>query len=173
MISKIALITGGSRGLGKNMALRVAENGHHVVITYVSQKEAAEEVVKEIEQMGKQAAAIQFDANKISSIKDFVKNFEETIQEKWKINKFDFLINNAGIGANISFEKATEEDFDRFMNIHFKSVYFLTQQLLPFINNNGRIVNVSSGTTKYTVPGYSIYASHGILQKIWEQKELQ
>ncbi len=159
MISKIALITGGSRGLGKNMALRVAENGHHVVITYVSQKEAAEEVVKEIEQMGKQGAAIQFDANKISSIKDFVKNFEETIQEKWKINKFDFLINNAGIGANISFEKATEEDFDRFMNIHFKSVYFLTQQLLPFINNNGRIINVSSGTTKYTVPGYSIYAS--------------
>jgi NAD(P)-dependent dehydrogenase (short-subunit alcohol dehydrogenase family) len=159
MSNKIALITGGSRGLGKNMALRIAENGNHVVITYVSQKEAAEEVVKEIEQMGKQALALQFDANKISSIKEFVKVFEETILKKWNVSKFDFLINNAGIGATIPFEKATEEDFDRFMNIHFKSVYFLTQQLLPFINNNGRIINVSSGTTKFAVPGYSIYAS--------------
>jgi NAD(P)-dependent dehydrogenase (short-subunit alcohol dehydrogenase family) len=103
--------------------------------------------------------ALPFDANKISSIKDFVKIFEQTIQKKWNINKFDFLINNAGVGANIPFENATEEDFDRFMNIHFKSVYFLTQQLLPFINDGGRIINVSSGTTKYSVPGYSIYAS--------------
>jgi NAD(P)-dependent dehydrogenase (short-subunit alcohol dehydrogenase family) len=159
MTSKIALITGGSRGLGKDMALRIAEKGNHVVITYVSQKEAAEKVVKEIEKMGKQAVALPFDANKISSIKDFVKIFEQTIQKKWNINKFDFLINNAGVGANIPFENATEEDFDRFMNIHFKSVYFLTQQLLPFINDGGRIINVSSGTTKYSVPGYSIYAS--------------
>ena len=159
MTNKIALITGGSRGLGKDMALRIAENGNHIVITYVSQKETAENVVKEIEEMGKQAVALQFDANKISSIKDFVKDFEETIQKKWNVSKFDFLINNAGIGANIPFEKATEEDFDRFMNIHFKSVYFLTQQLLPFMNDNGRIINVSSGTTKYAVPGYSIYAS--------------
>ena len=128
MTNKIALITGGSRGLGKDMALRIAEN-NHVVMAYISQKEAAENVVKEIEKMGKQAVALQFDANKILSIKDFVKNFEETIQEKWNVSKFDFLINNAGIGANIPFEKATEEDFDRFMNIHFKSVYFLTQQL--------------------------------------------
>jgi NAD(P)-dependent dehydrogenase (short-subunit alcohol dehydrogenase family) len=159
MTSKIALVTGGSRGLGKDMALRIAEKGNHVVITYVSQKEAAEKVVKEIEKMGKQAVALPFDANKISSIKDFVKIFEQTIQKKWNNNKFDFLINNAGVGANIPFENATEEDFDRFMNIHFKSVYFLTQQLLPFINDGGRIINVSSGTTKYSVPGYSIYAS--------------
>ena len=159
MTSKIALVTGGSRGLGKDMALRIAEKGNHVVITYVSQKEAAEKVVKEIEKMGKQAVALPFDANKISSITDFVKIFEQTIQKKWNINKFDFLINNAGVGANIPFENATEEDFDRFMNIHFKSVYFLTQQLLPFINDGGRIINVSSGTTKYSVPGYSIYAS--------------
>jgi NAD(P)-dependent dehydrogenase (short-subunit alcohol dehydrogenase family) len=159
MTSKIALVTGGSRGLGKDMALRIAEKGNHVVITYVSQKEAAEKVVKEIEKMGKQAVALPFDANKISSITDFVKIYEQKIQKKWNINKFDFLINNAGVGANITFENATEEDFDRFMNIHFKSVYFLTQQLLPFINDGGRIINVSSGTTKYSVPGYSIYAS--------------
>jgi len=159
MTDKIALITGGSRGLGKEMALRIAEKGACVVITYVSQKEAAENVVKEIEQMGKEAAALYFDANDVSSIKEFVKNFEETIQKKWNVGKFDFLINNAGAGANIPFEKATEENFDWFMNIHFKSVYFLTQQLLPLLNDHGRIINISSGSTKYSIPGYTMYAS--------------
>jgi len=159
MTKKIALITGGSRGLGKEMALRLAEMGHHVVITYASQKEAAEKVVKEIDPTGKQAASLHFDANNISGISSFVNVFQQTIQQKWNVNKFDFLINNAGIGANIPFEKATEQEFDQFMNIHFKSVYFLTQQLLPFINDNGRIINISSGTTKYATPGYSIYAS--------------
>lgn len=159
MENKIALITGGSRGLGKEMAFRIAEKGAHVVITYVSQKDAAENVVKEIEDLGKEAVALYFDANDISSIKDFVKSFEETIVKKWKADRFDYLINNAGIGANIPFEKATEVEFDRFMNVHFKSVYFLTQQLLSYINDNGRIINISSGTTKYSVPGYSIYAS--------------
>lgn len=159
MTNKIALITGGSRGLGKEMALRLAENGRNVVITYASQKEAAEKVVKEIDPTGKQAASLHFDASEVSGLGNFVSDFQRTIQQKWNVSKFDFLINNAGIGATIPFEKATEEEFDRFMNIHFKSVYFLTQQLLPFINDHGRIINVSSGTTKYSVPGYSIYAS--------------
>lgn len=159
MTNKIALITGGSRGLGKEMALRLAENGHNIVITYASQKEAAEKVVKEIDPTGKQAASIHFDANDVSALGNFVSDFQRTIQQKWNVSKFDFLINNAGIGATIPFEKATEEEFDRFMNIHFKSVYFLTQHLLPFINDNGRIINISSGTTKYSTPGYSIYAS--------------
>jgi NAD(P)-dependent dehydrogenase (short-subunit alcohol dehydrogenase family) len=159
MTNKIALITGGSRGLGKEMALRLAENGRNIVITYASQKEAAEKVIKEIDPTGKQAASLHFDANEVSALGNFVSDFQRTIQQKWNVSKFDFLINNAGIGATIPFEKATEEEFDRFMNIHFKSVYFLTQQLLPFINDHGRIINVSSGTTKYSVPGYSIYAS--------------
>jgi NAD(P)-dependent dehydrogenase (short-subunit alcohol dehydrogenase family) len=159
MTNKIALITGGSRGLGKDMALRLAENNCNVVITYVSNKEAADGVVDEIESTGKQAAALHFDANNISSIGDFVKEFQKTIQSKWNASKFDFLINNAGMGANIPFEKATEQEFDLFMNVHFKSVYFLTQHLLPFINDNGRIINISSGSTKYSTPGYSIYAS--------------
>jgi NAD(P)-dependent dehydrogenase (short-subunit alcohol dehydrogenase family) len=159
MTNKIALITGGSRGLGKEMALRLAENGRNIVITYASQKEAAEKVIKEIDPTGKQAASLHFDANQVSALGNFVSDFQRTIQQKWNVSKFDFLINNAGIGATIPFEKATEEEFDRFMNIHFKSVYFLTQQLLPFINDHGRIINVSSGTTKYSVPGYSIYAS--------------
>ena len=159
MANKIALITGGSRGLGKDMALRLAEDGHNVVITFVSQREAAENVVKEIEAMGKQAAALQLDSNNIASLKDFVNNFRETIQIKWKAKSFDFLINNAGMGATISFAQATEEDFDKFMNVHFKSVYFLTQQLLPFINDGGGIINISSGTTHFSVPGYSLYSS--------------
>jgi len=159
MANKIALITGGSRGLGKDMAFRLAEKGHYVVITYVSHKDAANEVVKEIEDNGGQASALRFDAENIAAIPDFVNEFTETIKTKWKAEKFDFLINNAGIGANIPFEKATEEEFDKFLNVHFKSVYFLTQKLLPLINDNGRIINISTGTTHYCVPGYSIYAS--------------
>jgi NAD(P)-dependent dehydrogenase (short-subunit alcohol dehydrogenase family) len=159
MESKIALITGGSRGLGKDMALRLAEKGNNVVITFVSQKDAASQVVKEIESSGAEAMAIQFDAGNIAGLPDFVSSFKNAIKEKWNADNFDFLINNAGIGANIPFENATESDFDKFLNIHFKSVYFLTQKLLPFINDNGRIINISTGTTKYCVPGYSIYAS--------------
>ena len=159
MESKIAIITGGSRGLGKEMALRLAEKGHHVVITFVSKKEAANEVVKEIENKEGQALALYFDAGNTVAIPDFVKTFTQAIKEKWNADTFDFLINNAGMGANIPFEQATEEDFDKFLNVHFKSVYFLTQKLLPFINDNGRIINISTGTTKYCVPGYSIYAS--------------
>lgn len=158
MENKIALITGGSRGLGKEMAFRLAEKGSDIIITYVSKKEAADQVVKEIEGMGRKAAVLKYDANDIAAITDFVNDFKETLSSKWNTDKFDFLINNAGNGANIPFEKATEEEFDLFMNIHYKSVYFLTQKLLPLMNDNGRIINVSSGTTNYVIPGYSLYA---------------
>jgi NAD(P)-dependent dehydrogenase (short-subunit alcohol dehydrogenase family) len=159
MANKIALVTGGSRGLGKDMALRLAEKGHHVVITFVARKEAANDVVKEIENNGAEAIALQYDAENIAALPDFVSNFKQAIKDKWNAENFDFLINNAGIGANIPFEKATVSDFDKFLNVHFKSVYFLSQQLLPLINDGGRIINISTGTTKYCVPGYSIYAS--------------
>lgn len=159
MANKIALVTGGSRGLGKEMALRLAENEHHVIITYVSQKESAEEVMKEIEAKGKQAAVLRLDTNNIPSLKDFVNELKNLLKVKWNSGSFDFLINNAGIGATIPFPNVTEEDFDKFMNIHFKSVYFLTQHLLPIINDGGRIINISTGTTRFCVPGYSIYAS--------------
>ena len=156
---KIALITGGSRGLGKNMALRLAEKGHDVIITYQSQKEMAAEVVTAIEAKGQKAVAIHFDAADFKSLNNFVDQLKQTLESKWGKSSFDFLINNGGIGATIPFAKATEEDFDRFMNIHFKSVYFLTQKVLPIMNNNGRVINISSGSTKFVVPGYSIYAS--------------
>jgi len=159
MISKIALVTGGSRGLGKNMALRLAEKGADVIITYNTKKDEALEVVQLIEKLGRNAAAIQLDVNDFVGLDSFVSKLSGLLNEKWNTSNFDFLINNAGIGATIPFMDATEEDFDRMMNIHFKSVYFLTQKTLPFINNEGRIINVSSGTTRFCVPGYSIYAS--------------
>ncbi|MDE3183221.1 MAG: SDR family oxidoreductase [Bacteroidota bacterium] len=158
MENKIALITGGSRGLGKEMAIRLAEKGADIVITYVSKKEAAEEVVKDIEAKGSKAAVLKFDANDIKGIACFVDQFKEILSSKWDTDKFDFLINNAGNGDNIPFAEATEEQFDLFMNIHYKSVYFLTQKLLPLMNDNGRIINLSSGTTKYVIPAYPLYA---------------
>lgn len=159
MNTKIALITGGSRGLGKNMAIRLAEQGNDIIVTYNTQKDAAAEVVKTIENLGQKAVALQLDTNNIAGISDFVFELSKVLEETWNTKNFDFLINNAGIGATIPYLEATEEDFDRLMNIHFKSVYFLSQKTLPLINNNGRIINISSGTTRFCNPGYSIYAS--------------
>ncbi len=158
-LSKIALVTGGSRGLGKNMAIRLAEKGNDVIITYQSQKEALEAVIKEIEATGQKGIALRLDVSDFRSLDNFVQELTGTLSVNWTTARFDILVNNAGIGATIPFEKATEEDFDRFMNIHFKSVYFLTQKTLPMINDGGRIINISTGTTRFYAPGYSIYAS--------------
>lgn len=157
--NKIALVTGGSRGLGKDMALRLAEKGNDVMITYQSQKEAAEAVVTEIEAGGQKAVALHLDVADFNSLNGFMQQVSETLQSKWGVTAFDFLVNNAGIGATIPFTQVTEADFDRFMNIHFKSVYFLTQRALPMMNDGGRIINISTGTTRFCVPGYSVYAS--------------
>ena len=159
MARKIAIVTGGSRGLGKDMALSLAKIGIDVIITYQSQKEAANDVVSQIENEGGKGVSLNFDSSVISSINDFVKEVQATLKAKWNSSNFDFLINNAGIGATIPYMQATESDFDRFMNIHFKSVYFLTQRLIPLMNDGGSIVNISTGTTRFANPGYSIYAS--------------
>lgn len=158
-INKIALVTGGSRGLGKDMALRLAEKGNDVIITYQSQKEAAEAIVAQIEAKGRKASALPLDVADFPSLDGFVQKLSETLQSKWGVSHFDFLINNAGMGATIPFTQATEADFDRFMNVHYKSVYFLTQKTVSMLNDGGRIINISSGSTKFCVPGYSIYAS--------------
>ncbi len=156
--NKIALVTGGSRGLGKEMALRLADHHHDVILTYHSQKDAADEVVRSIEDKGQKAAALSLDTADTASLTVFADQFQQSLKN-WNTNTFDFLINNAGIGATIPFTEVTEEVFDKFVNIHFKSVYFLTQKLLPLMNNNGRIINISTGTTRFCVPGYSVYAS--------------
>lgn len=156
---KIALVTGGSRGLGKDMALRLAEKGSDIILTYQSQQQAAADVVKTIEAMGRKATALHIDTADFAALDSFIKNVKDVLIQKWGVEHFDYLINNAGIGATIPFEQVTEADFDRFMNIHFKSVYFLTQKSLPLLNNGGRIINISTGTTRFCVPGYSVYAS--------------
>lgn len=157
--NKIAIITGGSRGLGKDMALRLAEKGTDIILTYHTQVDAANEVISHVQSMGRKAAALQLNVEEFKAIRPFIDTAKEILQAKWETDKFDYLVNNAGIGATLPFEEVTEEDFDRFNNVHFKSVYFLTQGLLPLINNNGRIINISSATTRYCVPGYSVYAS--------------
>ncbi len=159
MSAKIALVTGGSRGLGKNIALRLAEQGHDIILTYNTQLEAATAVVHSIEAMGRKAIAIPLDVSNIGSLDGFLNEVSKVLNEKWHRDSFDFLINNAGVGATIAYLDATEEDFDRLLNIHFKSVYFLTQKALPLLNDGGSIVNLSSGTTRFCNPGYSIYAS--------------
>ncbi len=159
MKNKIALVTGGGRGLGKDMALSLAKKGIDVIITYNTNKEDADKVASEIINTGQKSASLQFDVSDIKSIDNFIKQLSETLKTKFSSERFDFLINNAGIGATIPFDKVTEDVFDNFVNVHFKGVFFLTQKTLPMINDNGCIVNVSSGTTRFCVPGYSVYSS--------------
>jgi NAD(P)-dependent dehydrogenase (short-subunit alcohol dehydrogenase family) len=157
--NKIALVTGGSRGLGKNAALRLAEQGHDIIISYNTKKEEAQAVVSEARALGRKAAALQLNIEDINSLDAFMAQLVGTLQQQWHTEKFDFLVNNAGVGATIPFAQATLQDFDRLMNIHYKGVFFLTQKCLPYLNNQGRVINLSSGTTRFVNPGYSIYAS--------------
>jgi NAD(P)-dependent dehydrogenase (short-subunit alcohol dehydrogenase family) len=159
MTNKIALITGGSRGLGKEMALALADKKIDVVLTYKTNKDEAQKVVQEIENKGGKAAALSFDISQIKSIDPFINDFKKVLQSKWSTDRFDFLINNAGVGATIMIPQVTEEVFDNFLNIHFKGVYFLTQKLIDNINDHGSVINISTGTTRFTNPGYSVYSS--------------
>ena len=158
-MNKVAVVTGGSRGLGKNMALRLAEKGVDIIVTYVSKKEDAENVVKEIEALGRKGAALKFDASDFKGIDGFVNDVLSVLKSKWNADKIDILVNNAGIGQTVKIDDMTEEIFDKFLNIHFKTVYFLTQKLLRKMNDNGRVINISSGTTRFCVAGYSVYAA--------------
>lgn len=157
--NKIALVTGGSRGLGKNAAQHLAKKGIDVILTYRSKKEEAEEVVASIEQSGQKAAALQLDTSVVKSFDGFISQLTALLQEKWGRGTFDFLINNAGIDAASKFADTTEEDFDNLVNIHFKGVYFLTQKSLPVIADGGRIINFSTGLARFSTPGYAAYAS--------------
>jgi len=158
-MNKIALVTGASRGLGKEMALSLAKKGIDVVITYRSKETEAQDVVNTIEGMGQKATAIHLDMSDFSSLDGFVTTLIQTLEAKWNTVSFDFLINNAGMGATIPFEQVTEEVFNEFMNVHFKGIYFLIQKCLPNINHGGCIINISTGTTRFSNPGYSVYAS--------------
>lgn len=158
-MSKIALVTGGSRSIGRNIALSLALKGHDVVITYNNNSDMANQVVQEIEMMGQKGAAIHLDTSKAEHIPHFVDEFKRILKQKWNTQNFDFQINNAGIGASIAISEVTIEDFDKMVNVHFKSNFFLTQKLMPLMNSNGRVVNITSGATRSWVPGYAVYAS--------------
>jgi NAD(P)-dependent dehydrogenase (short-subunit alcohol dehydrogenase family) len=159
MPGKIALITGGSRGLGKDMATSIARKGMDVIITYRNNESNAQQVVKEIENLGQKAALLYLDMSDFNSLTSFVKQVIATLQSKWNTTHLDFLINNAGMGATVPFEQVTEELFTDFLNVHFKGIYFLCQKLVPHINAGGSIINISTGTTRFSNPGYSVYAS--------------
>lgn len=155
---KIALITGGSRGLGKSMALSLARKGFDVIITYQHAKQEALKVVHEIESYGQKSAALQLDIFKTDSFLLFLATLESLLHNVWQKNQFDILINNAGIGINKPFEQTTEEDFDTLMNIHLKGTFFLIQKLLPLIADYGKILNISTGLTRFSISGYTAYA---------------
>ncbi|WP_422860270.1 SDR family NAD(P)-dependent oxidoreductase [Flagellimonas sp. S174] len=156
---KIALVTGGSRGLGKDMAINLAKRGLDVIITYNSNTQAASETVSLIENEGRKGFAIQLDVRNVKSFTDFASDLTQQLQNRFKTTHFDFLINNAGFGHNGSVTDTTEEAFDDLYNVHLKGVYFLTQKLLGLINDGGGIVNISSGLARFSFPGYSAYAS--------------
>lgn len=158
-MNKIALVTGGSRGLGKNTVLALARQGVDVIFTYSSRQQDADAVVAEARALGIQAASLQLDVGQVSSFAGFAVRLQQLLGEQWQRERFDFLVNNAGIGIHASFAETTEAQFDLLMNIHLKGTFFLTQVLLPLINDGGRIVNLSSGLTRITYPGYSAYAA--------------
>ncbi|MGO4879531.1 MAG: SDR family NAD(P)-dependent oxidoreductase [Bryobacteraceae bacterium] len=157
-LKKIALITGGSRGLGRSTVLSLAKRGVHSIFTYNSNRAAAGKVVAAVSEAGAKAIALQLDTGKVGAFDPFVESVHKALADLGA-ERLDYLVNNAGTSHHNSFEKTTEEEMDILYNVHFKGVFFLTQKLLPLINDGGRIVNISSGLTRITLPGSSTYAS--------------
>lgn len=157
--AKIALVTGGSRGLGKSMALAIAQKGTDVIITYHSKKDEALEVVAEIERLGRKAAALQLNVAEVKGFDLFFEEVKTTLKEVFGTDKINYLVNNAGIGIHVPFEATTEQQFDTLLNIQFKGVFFLTQKALPLLADGAGIVNISTGLARFSLPGYAAYAS--------------
>ncbi|CAG2157522.1 3-oxoacyl-[acyl-carrier-protein] reductase FabG [Cupriavidus campinensis] len=158
-MTRITVVTGASRGLGRNAALSIARQGGDVIITYQSRAQDAQAVVAEIEAMGRKAMAFQLDSGAVATFAPFAEQLRKALQQHWGRNSFDHLVNNAGHGDYALIADTTEAQFDRLVDVHFKGVYFLTQALLPLIADGGRIVNLSSGLTRVSYPGYAAYAA--------------
>ncbi len=155
---KIAVITGGSRGLGRNMAEHLARQGTDVILTYHTQKDAADAVVAEIQAIERKAVALQLDVSKGETFSNFASQIQSVLKNNWGRGDFDFLINNAGTGVHARIVDTTPEQFDQMVNAHLKAPFFLTQHLLPLMKDGGRILNISSGLARFSYPGYAAYA---------------
>lgn len=158
MTQKIALITGGSRGLGRSMALHLAANGVGVVLTYLNRSDAADAIVAEITAAGGKAVALQLDTSDTTGFEAFKQSFSQALQKDFGRSSFDYLVNNAGFGANASIAETTEVDFDALYGVHLKGPFFLTQSLLGMIEDGGHILNLSSGLARFSLAGYGAYA---------------
>jgi NAD(P)-dependent dehydrogenase (short-subunit alcohol dehydrogenase family) len=158
MQNKIALITGGSRGLGKNAAIALAKSGVDIILTYLNNDSAADEVVKEIECLGRKAVALPLELADSSTFTPFSASLKTTLHEHFSEEHLDYLVNNAGMGMQLSFAQTTEAQFDALMKVHLKGPFFLTQTLLPLIKDGGKILNFSSGLTRFSFPGAAAYA---------------
>ena len=156
---QIALITGGSRGLGRSTALHLAQNGVDVIITYNSNADEAGAVVKQIQAQGRRAVALQLDVGNSAGFATFAERVQQALAGTWESDRFDYLVNNAGIGIHAGFAETTPEQFDTLFNIHLKGTFFLTQAMLPLLRDGGRIVNLSTGLTRFALPGYAAYAA--------------
>jgi len=159
MTGKIALITGGSRGLGRNAALKLAARGVDVVITYRQRVDEASDAVAASEALGARALALPLDVGDCASFTDFAGRLQAGLQDHWQRYSFDFLVNNAGIGIHAAFAETSEAQFDELTNIHLKGSFFLTQRLLPLLADGGAILNISTGLTRFTQPGFAAYAA--------------
>ena len=157
--SKIALLTGGSRGLGKNMALKLAHQGIDVILTYRSQQAEAAAVVADIEALGRRAVALPLNAADLSTFAAFFAQVTTELTDTFGTDRFDFLINNAGTSLSAPIAETTEAQFDEMLNVHLKGVYFLTQRALPLLRDGGRIINISSAATRSSFAGVSAYAA--------------
>lgn len=159
MSTRIAIITGGSRGLGKSMALHLADHGVDTLFTYRTAASEAAEVVAQIEAKGRKAVALPLDVRQIGSYDAFVAEVVEKLASVWQRTDFDYLVNNAGTGVHASFLETTEAQLDDMFATHLKSAFFLTQKLVPRMVDGGRVVNVSTGLTRFAFPGYAAYAT--------------
>ena len=157
--SRIAVVTGASRGLGKSMAIHLAERGVDVVLTYRSNEAEALQVVARIAELGRKAVALPLEVGEVKGFPAFAEALKARLRDGWQRDSFDFLVNNAGVGAHVGFAETTEAQFDAMVNVHLKGTFFLTQTLLPLLADGGRILNVSSGLTRFTFPGYAAYAA--------------
>jgi NAD(P)-dependent dehydrogenase (short-subunit alcohol dehydrogenase family) len=157
--TRISLVTGGSRGLGRNMALSLAAKGIDVILTYRSNRAEADAVVKQVEAQGRRAVALPLDVSDSRSFEAFATSVRTALEQTWRRERFDFLVNNAGIGIHAPFAQTSEAQFDELFSIQLKGPFFLTQKLLGLIADGGRILNVSTGLTRFALPGYAAYAT--------------